>query len=222
MTKQLSQKFLFQYYSFVLALSTVFTLYVLLKPGINSPVYPKNLSNSLRKIGSSSLISVKEQKFEKDSSDRKLSSVFKYSYDDGSKIIASMVRVRKKDDFKIETYGLLTKNIDPIFLKNSMFINTIPPSHSGIVGKDKFIQTCVIPGSTQLADSDFRLSELTKTVEKLNPRKKNLWDRFLGTAKSIDYSCLVLTYKIPSGLKQMPPRNWLTIVSKAQAALRAR
>lgn len=196
-------------------------MYVLLKPGISSPTYPKKLSNSLKKLGSSSLISIKEQKFEKDTTDRKLSSIVKYSYDDGSQILATMVRVRKKDDFKIETYGLLTKNIDPIFMKNSMFINTLPPSHSGIVGKDKFIQTCVIPGSTQLADSDFRLSELSKTLEKLNPRKRTLWDRFLGTAKSIDYSCLVLTYKIPPGSKQMPPRNWQTIVSNAQAALRS-
>jgi hypothetical protein len=221
MHNQLPQKLLFQTYLFVLFVCSIFTIYTVLKPGISSPPYPEKLDQFFKQIGSSQLTSTTQIKFKKNSSDRTTSPIYKYSYDDGSKILATIVRVRKKDDFKIETYGLLTKNIDPIYLKNSSFVNTTPPSHSGVVGKNKFIQTCVIPGSSKLADSDFRLAPLTATVERLNPRKKSLLDRFLGTAKSIDYSCLVLTYQIPASSNQIPPQNWQTIVSNVQDALKS-
>lgn len=219
MNLYLSSLFLSRVYGSLLVVASFFSVYSLLKPGIETPDFPKQLSRILNKVGTSKITSSKKLDFTKDSSDRKFSPIYKFSYEDGSNILATMVRVRKRDDFKIETYGLLTKNIDPIYLKNSTFIDTIPPSHVGSVGKNKFVQTCIIPGSTKLSDSDFRLAGLTSTVERLNPRKKNLLDKFLGTVESIDYSCLVLTYQYPSASMTEPPKNWSEIVSSVQKAL---
>lgn len=219
MNSPLSPLFLQKFYGYLLAVSTFFTAYSFLKPGIYTPVFPSQIITVLSKVGTSKLTSSKKLDFNKDSSDRKLSPIYKLSYDDGTSILATMVRVRKRDDFKIETYGLLTKNIDPVYLKNSTFIDSIPPSQVGSVGQNKYIQTCVIPGSTKLSDSDFRLVGLTTTVERLNPRKKSLLNKFLGTVETVDYSCLVLTYQYPSNSKLIPPKNWPLIVSSVQSAL---
>jgi len=219
MNTNLSPLLLLRVYGSILVFASFFSIYSLLKPGIESPVFPTQLSKVLSHIGLSTLTSSTKLDFSKDSSDRKSSPIYKFFYNDGTSILATMVRVRKRDDFKIETYGLLTKNIDPIYLKNSTFIDSVPPSQVGSVGKNKFIQTCVIPGSTKLSENDFRLAGLTSTVERLNPRKKSLLDKFLGTVESIDYSCLVLTYQYPADLTKQPPKNWSEIVGSVQKAL---
>jgi hypothetical protein len=222
MQQLLSSTFLFRYYAIVVLLSSLATIYVLVKPGISTPVYPeKKLSQALNTIGSSSLIATSKINVDKNTSDRKLTPIYTYSYVDGSKILATMVRVRKKGDFKIETYGLLTKNIDSIYLKNSAFVNSLPPSHFGMIGNDKYIQTCVVPKSSQLSESDYRLDNLTSIVEHLNPRQNTLLDRVLGTKVAIDYSCLVLTYKPSSSSTKMPPTSWKEIVNSVQRALRS-
>jgi hypothetical protein len=207
-------------YAVVTALALLANLYVFFKPGISTPEYPdQKLINSLRRIGSSSLVSTNRINVEKNSSDRSSSPIFTYTYDDGSKLLANLVRVRKRDDFKIETYGLLTKNIEPVYLKNSSYINIIPPSHMGTVGKDKFIQTCVVPKGKYLSDSDYRLSNLTAIVERLNPANNTIYDRILGTKKNIDYSCLVLTYRLPVDVKDRSFTHWQEVVRNVQKAL---
>jgi hypothetical protein len=207
-------------YAFTVVLALAACIYAFLKPGISSPIYPDvKIDKALKDISLGPLISSSEIKLNKDSSDRKLSALYTYNYKDGSKILASIVRVRKRDDFKIETYGLLTKNIDPIYLKNSSPVKNVPPSLSGMIGTEKYIQTCIVPKSTRLDESDFRLNNLTSIVENLNPRSNTLFDKIIGTKKNIDYSCLVLTYKPASSLNEFPPPNWNKIVKHFQEAL---
>lgn len=215
-----SAQVLIKFYVFMLVISLAACIYAVLKPGITSPLYPDaKMNRALRNINSRSLISSKKTVLDKDSSDRKVSPLFTYDYDDGSQILATIIRVRKRDDFKIETYGLLTKNIDPIYIKNSNIILSNPPSIQGFIGKNKFIQTCIIPNSTRLEDSDFRLANLTATVERLNPHNNTLLSKILGTKKIIDYSCLVFTYKPGQNLNEMPPKDWQEIVRNVQGAV---
>lgn len=177
------------------------------------------MQKALIDIGSGSLISTSTTKLDKDSSDRTASSLHTYNYSDGSKLLAAIVRVRKRDDFKIETYGLLTKDIDQIYLKNSIISPSTPPSLSGMIGQDKYIQTCVIPGTRDIKDSDFRLDNLTAIVEKVNPGSDSLLDKIMGTKKHIDYSCLVLTYKPATDSAIIPPKNWPIIIKEIQKVL---
>jgi len=220
MNNQISPRTLrFTYVSMVFLSGFAF-IYALLKPGITSPIYPSvEIEKALGKIDSASLISFKKVILNNDTSDRKLSPLFRYMYDDGSQILATMVRVRKRDDFKIETYGLLTKNIDPIYIRNSSFINSTPPSMAGLIDKVESIQTCVIPKTTQLEQSDVRLNSLTSTVERLSPQSNTLLTKVLGTKKDVDYSCLVVTYMPSRKFQRLPSNNWVTIVKKVQEAL---
>jgi hypothetical protein len=220
MNQTFPQPILLKVYSFSVILALTACIYALLKPGISSPIYPKEkMDQALKAISSEPLISSSETKLDKDSSERKFSALYTYNYKDGSKVLATIARVKKRDDFKIETYGLLTKNIDPIYLKSPSFVNSIPASLSGMIGKDKYIQTCIVPKSTKLDENDFRLNNLTSIVEKLNPRPNTLMDKVMGTKKNIDYSCLVLTYKPARTTNKFPPANWEAIVMNVQAAL---
>jgi hypothetical protein len=207
-------------YSLAVFLALMACIYAFLKPGISSPDFPEiRMKKALNEIGTESLISTSKTVLNKDSSDRTVSPLHTYRYSAGSKVLAAMVRVKKRDDFKIETYGLLTKNIDQIYLKNSNVLLSIPPSLHGMIGKDKYIQTCVVPKTTNVEESDFRLDNLTTIVEKLNPASDRLLDKIMGTKKHIDYSCLVLTYKPANNSVRMPPENWTKIIKNVQAAL---
>lgn len=198
------------------------TIYVVVKPGISVPNFPDNqLSNVLKRVGSSTLTSLTKLHVDKNSSDRKLSPIYKYSYSDGSSLLATIVRVRKRDDFKIETYGLLTKNIDPIYLTNSTVLDIVPPSLLGTISNTKFIQTCIIPGTTKLEDIDFRLGNLTAIIEKLYPKKTSIFDKLLGTRKHINYSCLVLTYQVSSHPNDVSIKKWQSLVREVQGALQS-
>lgn len=153
------------------------------------------------------------------SSERTTSDLHTYNYRDGSKVMAVMVRVKKRDDFKIETYGSLTKNIEPIYIKSSATMSSIPPSLSGFIGKDKFYQTCVVPKATRINDSDFRLDNLTRIVESVNPSSAGLFDKIMGWKKPIDYSCLVLTYKPATSSDPIPSKSWQKLVQNIQKGL---
>jgi hypothetical protein len=219
----LSKKLLLQTYILSLISSLIGTTYVLVKPGISVPTFPDNqLSSVLKRVGSSTLSSLTKLDVDKNSSDRKLSPIYKYSYSDGSSLLATIVKVRKRDDFKIETYGLLTKNIDPIYLKNSTFLDIVPPSLLGTVSNTKFIQTCIIPGTNRLEDSDFRLGNLTTIIEKLYPKKTSIFDKLLGTRKHINYSCLVLTYQLSSNPNDLSIKKWQNLVREVQSALKSK
>lgn len=215
-----SSPILIKFYGSMIVLSLAACIYAFLKPGISSPLYPDTrMDRALKSINHLSLISSKKTLLNNDSTDRKTSPLFTYRYNDGSQILAAIVRVKKRDDFKIETYGLLTKNIDQLYIKNSNIILSDPPSVYGSIGKSKYIQTCIIPNSKRTGDSDFRLANLTSTIEQLNPHSNTLLDKIMGTKKIIDYSCLVLAYKPGQNLKEMPPKDWQEIVRHAQGAL---
>lgn len=196
------------------------SLYSYLKPGISSPAYPdEKIKESLNLINSTKLISMTVKSLNQDSSDRKASKLYTYLYADGSELLGTLVRVRKKDDFKIETYGLLTKNLSPIYIKSGIFVNSIPYSTVGSIGNRRAIQTCVIPGTNKLNENDIRLSELTAAVERLYPSSKTIFTKLLGTEQIIDYSCLVLTYKPSLRSPEINQKNWLSIVKNVQAAM---
>ncbi|MEB3317228.1 MAG: hypothetical protein VKO39_03710 [Cyanobacteriota bacterium] len=200
--------------------SVLACIYAYFKPGITSPRYPQaEMKKALAKINSASLISDTSKILNYDTSDRKISPLFSYNYSDGSKILALVARVKKRDDFKIETYGLLTKNIDPIYLKNASFVNTAPHSLVGMIDKKKSLQTCIIPKTTRLEDSDIRLSELTSTLEELTPHASSWLDKIMGTKKHIDYSCLVMTYMPPNNTQSLPNEDWTVIIKNTQKAL---
>jgi hypothetical protein len=202
-------------FSVLLALSAC--IYAVFKPGISPPIFPEaSMRNALNHIGNESLTSTSKRTLNKDSSDRTTSFLYTYNYSDGSKIMAVMVRVKKRDDFKIETYGLLTKNIDPIYIKNSTIVPSTPPSLSGVIGKDKFIQTCIVPKTRNIKDSDFRLDRLTEIAESVHPSSSTFLDKIIGLKKHIDYSCLVLTYKPAIDSLGLPPKNWPILIRKVQ------
>lgn len=220
MNKTVSQLILLRFYTPLVIISLAACIYAYFKPGIISPNYPEaEMKKALTSINSSHLLSKTKKALNQDTSDRKLSSLFVYNYNDGSKVLATIARVRKRDDFKIETYGLLTKGVEPIYLKNSTFVNSTPYSIIGMIDKSKSIQTCIIPKTTRIEDPDIRLSALTSTVEKLSPNSSTLLDKILGTKKSIDYSCLVLTYIPQQHHQNFPIENWNVIVKNAQEAL---
>jgi hypothetical protein len=220
MTHKLSSPLLLKTYTFIVILSIASCLYVFLRPGIRPPIYPANkLTSALQDLGSSKLVTTTSTHLNKDSSDRTISPIYTYNYSNNSKLLATMVRVRKRDEFKIETYGLLTKNIEPIYLKNSMATPGIPPSLSGTIGKDTYLQTCIVPKSTRIEEADFRLNNLTSIVERLSPSSSSSLDKLLGNKKIIDYSCLVLTFKSSSQSKDQVHKNWRQIISNVQKAL---
>jgi hypothetical protein len=149
-----------------------------------------------------------------------LSPIHEYTFRDGSKLLAVMVRIRKRDDFKIETYGLLTKGIDPIYIEYPTFNNTVPYSMVGIIdGKDS-LQTCIVPGTTNLDQVNVQLFPLLAQADRLAGSSQSLASKFLGTDDRSDYSCLVLTYK-PKTVKGASVA-WTSIIRNVQIALSSR
>jgi hypothetical protein len=207
-------------YIFTILVSLIACTYAIFRPGISPPIFPElKMKKALSNIEIGFLTSSSKIKLNKDSSDRTTSPLHTYQYRDGSKIMAVMVRVKKRDDFKIETYGLLTKNIDPIYIKSSTIVPSGPPSLYGVIGKDKFFQTCIVPKTKNINDSDFRLDNLTGIVERVNPRSNSILDKIMGWKKHVDYSCLVLTYKPSNVSDQKPPESWQKVIRKAQEGL---
>lgn len=208
-------------YCFTISLSLFASLYSFLVPSISKPIFPSDeIKKSFLKLDSSSLVSVKTIQSTKDSSDRKLSSIYLYSFDDKSSILASIVRVRKRDDFKIETYGLLTKGISEFYIQNPRMTNSVPYSIYGLVGNRNSYQTCIVPRTTKLDEVDIRLSRLTTAVENLDTTRRNLLSKLLGNEKTHDYSCLVLTYQPSSESKRSDhSKTWQSIIDLAQMAL---
>lgn len=208
-------------YLFLLFLSLLACIYSFFVPGILKPDFPSSrMRGKFLQLNSHNLLSVKEITAADDNSDRKLSTTYNYSYSDGSNIIATVVRVRKRDDFKIETYGLLTKGISALYIKNPRMTNSIPHSIYGSLNNRDSFQTCIIPGSQTLDQVDIRLNSLTANVEDLDTAASNLFSKVLGTEKVHDYSCLVLIYQ-PSPLANPSERSstWNSIIELAQMAL---
>lgn len=195
------------------------TLYSLLKPGISTPLYPALLSEKFNRTDIlKSALPVTTKELGQDTSDRKFSELYEYNLADGSRLLAVMVRVRKRDDFKIETYGLLTKNVDSIYIKSPTLSNSIPFSMTGTVHDRKTFQTCVIPGTTQLNQVNVQLFPLLIQADKLAGHGQSFVSKFFGTDDKSDYSCLVLTYQ-PKTTGTMSRDTWVSIISNAQLAL---
>jgi hypothetical protein len=208
-------------YLFVLFFSLLACIYSFFVPGISKPDFPSTIMRDrFLHLNSHNLLSVKGSKAAEDTSDRKISTTYSYSYTDGSNVIATVVRVRKRDDFKIETYGLLTKGISTLYIKNPRMTNSIPHSIYGSLNNRDSFQTCIIPGTKTLDKVDIRLNSLTANVEDMDTTRNNLFSKVLGTEKVQDYSCLVLIYQ-PSPLANPSERSstWNSIIELAQMAL---
>jgi hypothetical protein len=207
-------------YGSLLFLSLSACLYSYFKPGIFSPTYPaQSIKEALGSLDSEPLTSATQETLDKDTSDRKLSPLYTYKYSDGSQVLGVLVRVRKRDDFKIETYGMLTKDIEEIYIKNPRFTAMVPYSLIGSLNQKNSIQTCIVPQSTKLDDVDIRLSNLISSAESLHPQSFSLTDKLLGLKKDIDYACLVLTYQPASQDQTLTSNRWKTIVKNVQTAL---
>lgn len=210
-----------RFYIILIALSLLACLYSFAIPGIVAPPFPTSqVSEALKGEGSDRLLKVIEKGLDQDSSDRKLSKLYTYTYRDGSKILAIMVRVRKRDDFKIETYGQLTKNIKDIYISDPTSTNTVPYSVEGLLESRSSIQTCIVPGTAKLEQADVRLDGLLSSVDTVAPKQKSYLAKVLGTEPKEDFACLVLTYQPSSLVKQGNiKRSWSSIIGRVQSAL---
>lgn len=211
-----------EHYLFLTSLAIIACIYSLLKPGISAPIFPSSqLRPPLKAINKASLLSITESDLKKDDSDRKLSKLYRYSYNDGSEILALMVRVRKRDDFKIEGYGLLTKGIEPIYMKHSIQTQNSPRSQIGRLHKRNGVQTCIIPNTLTLDQIDVRLNILVDAVEKLGVQPNDLPTKIIGGEAEREYSCLVLTYIPANSFTDVDQKEvWQPLVQRVQRALR--
>jgi hypothetical protein len=199
-------------------------IYALLKPGISKPVLPPLKlpdSDILSDKPGLRLVSSENIELNKDTSDRKLSRLETYTFSDGSQLLSVMVRVRKQGDFKIEGYGLLTKNIDQIYMESSSFSNSIPYSMMGILNNKKAYQTCIVPSSSSIDQVDVRLAPLTSIIKKSSQSETNrLLLKVLGHERMQDYSCLVLTYKPSTEFNADSSfKSWTSIVQNVQRSI---
>jgi hypothetical protein len=206
-------------YLTLLVVALLASCYSFFKTGIVAPIYPKLLNQRLSEMDlMNSSVSATSVSLEKqDSSDRMLSPLYQYQLKDGSRLLAVMVRVRKRDDFKIETYGLLTKGIEQIHMKSPTFNGSVPYSMIGLLGGVDALQTCVLPGTQKLDQVNVQLFPLVSQADRLAGNSRSLLSKFLGTDDRADYSCLVLTYQ-PKSLK-IAMDHWVRIIQTSQLAL---
>lgn len=193
-----------------------------MKPGISPPIYPaRKIADALDSVDNSKLVTSSINSLDKNDSDRKFSNLHHYKFENGSEILSVLARVRKKDDFKIESYGLLTKNISPIYMKSPRFLDKVPYSMIGLIENKRSLQTCIVPLTAKTEQVDVRLSSLTSTVKLISGQnEENFLSKILGFKKRYDYSCLVLTYKPAAGDDQaLNLKTWNSIVQNVQRAL---
>ena len=213
MNKDLKRTYLFLVIAALLASG-----YSFFKTGITSPSYPALLSTKLKSFAIvRDSVPPSSIPIESNTSDRMLSSMYQYQLEDGSYLKAVMVRVRKRDDFKIETYGLLTKGIDEIYIKSPTFIPNVPYSMIGLISGKESLQTCVVPGTKRLEDANVQLFPLIAQADRLAGNRQSLLSKLLGTDDRADYSCLVLTYQ-PHSMRTAKGQ-WETIIKAAQLAM---
>jgi hypothetical protein len=202
----------------LLALSALFACaYSYSKTSINSPTFPSLFTSKLKASMNNRLISSKSFDLDKDTSDRKLSKVTRYDFRDGSHLFAVMVRVRKRDDFKIETYGLLTKGIDLLHIKSPLFNNKVPYSMMGLIKGLNSIQTCIIPGTSTLDQVNVQLFPLLSEADRLTGSNQSISSKILGIDDRSDYSCLVLTFQ-PKSIEGAQ-NEWQSIIRAAQISM---
>lgn len=222
--RKLSNLSLKKTYILFLFLAATGCIYVLLKPGISKPILPTLKLSDTEIFGEhhgSRIVSSDSIDLNKDSSDRKLSRLETYTFSDGSQLLSVMVRVRKQGDFKIEGYGLLTKNIDQIYMENSTFSNAIPYSMIGSLNNRRVYQTCIVPSSTNINQVDVRLAPLTSIIKKRSQSEANrLLLKLLGLERMQDYSCLVLTFKPSAKFNEVSSFNsWKSLVQNIQRSI---
>lgn len=200
-------------YAFLVGSSLLSVTYSYLSPGISSPVHsPMNMSSILKKLNLPSLVSTSAININENTSDRKFSKLYRYSFNNGSNLTSVMVRVRKRDDFKIETYGLLTKGIDSLYIESPTIHSSPPISMIGRISGKPAIQTCLVPGTSQLDQANVQLDPLTSLAENHSGQRSSFRAKLLGFETYTDYSCLVLTY-FPS-LTEQKSQSYIQIWSK--------
>ena len=202
----------------LLTLSALFACaYSYIRTSIDSPPFPSLFTSKLKASMNDTFKSSKSFDLDNDTSDRKLSKVTRYEFRDGSHLFAVMVRVRKRDDFKIETYGLLTKGIDLLHIKSPLFSNNVPYSMIGSIKGVNSIQTCIIPGTTSLEQVNVQLFPLLSEADRIIGSNQSIFSKILGMDDRSDYSCLVLTFQPKSieGAKN----EWQSIIRAAQLSM---
>lgn len=205
-------------YIFLLVTALFASFYSFFKTGIISPGFPTLLNSKLKTSSFvQGLATPSSIVIDKETSDRKLSPMYQYILKDRSILKAVMVRVRKRDDFKIETYGLLTKGIDEIYIKSPTFFPEVPYSMIGLIGGKKTLQTCIIPGTKKLDEVNVQLFPLIAQADRLAGNSQSLLSKLLGTDDRADYSCLVLTYQ-PHSFGTAKDQ-WPTIIHTVQLAM---
>ena len=207
-----------RYYIVLISLSLLACGFSYYRSGISSPGFPALLTPTLEALTSvDPPQSSKSIQLDAESSDRKLSPATQYIFPDGSRLYAVMIRVRKRDDFKIETYGLLTKGIDQIYIRSPLFNSSIPYSMIGLIKGVETLQTCVIPGTTDLDQVNVQLFPLLSQADRRAGSTQSLLSKFLGTDDRSDYSCLVLTFQ-PKSIKA-GQSAWRAIIQAAQLSM---
>lgn len=207
-------------YVFLIFMSSLACIVSSQNSKISVPPFPDTkMRNALASLPTSKLIKASESSLDANSSDRSFSPLYSYLFNNSSRLLIVNARVRKRDDFKIETYGQLTKGIDPIYLENSRFISN-PNSLKSIVDNKTVYQSCIIPGSNKLSDIDVRLNPLASYIARESNQSKNVMTRILGLEKKKDYSCFVVTF-YPNGnfSEDEQLREWTTILKSLQQVL---
>lgn len=210
-------------YVFLIIMSSLGCIFSSQNSKISIPIFPDlTVKDALESLPSSKLIKVSESPLDANSSDRHFSPLYSYFFKDSSRLLIVNARVKKRDDFKIETYGLLTKGIDQIYLENSRFISS-PNSLRAFVDKKPVYQSCIIPGSNQLNDIDVRLNPLTSFIERKSNSSKNVITRVFGIDRKRDYSCFIITFFPNANLSEDEQlKDWKTILTKLQQVLASR
>jgi hypothetical protein len=188
---------------------------------LSVPTLPEEkIRRALVSIPSSKLINISRINSNANTSDRMLSPIYLYRFDDFSRILAVNVRVKKKDDFKLETYGLLAKGVKQIYLENSRLLGGPPFSLYSVVDNKPVYQSCIIPGSQSLNDIDVRLVPLTSLIAKKSNNSRSILSRFSGLSEKRDYSCIVVTFFTDGKISEAAQlKKWTLILTKLQKSL---
>lgn len=208
-------------YLFLIVSSAIGCLVSSQGSSISKPTYPESeIKPALLSLSSSKLINSYAKVLDDSTSDRKTSSLYTYNYDDSSRLLIVNVRVKRRDDFKLEAYGLLSKGLKDIYLENSRLIGGPPFYLKSMINNQPVYQSCIIPGSRELDEIDVRLFPLTSVIEKKSEISRNIFSKLIGSSIKSDYSCIVITFFPDKKLDENDQlQKWNTLLSHLQQIL---
>jgi|688.fasta_scaffold243535_3 hypothetical protein len=208
-------------YLFLIVSSAIGCLLSSQSSSISKPTYPESkIKPALLSLSSSKLINSFAKVLDDSTSDRKVSSLYTYNYDDSSRLLIVNVRVKRRDDFKLEAYGLLSKGLKDIYLENSRLIGGPPFYLKSMINNQPVYQSCIIPGSRELDEIDVRLIPLTSVIEEKSEISRNIFSKLIGSSIKNDYSCFVITFFPDKKLNENDQlQKWNTLLSNLQQIL---